>query len=69
MDRAFLRAYPRFLRRLFGSMTFSRRYIRRLRKRAAESHQRRYPGDYAYTFVEGDGETFDHSADYLECAT
>lgn len=69
VDRAFLKAYPRFLRRLFGHMTFSRRYIRRLRKRAAESHERRYPGDYVYTFVEGDGETFDHGVDYLECAT
>jgi hypothetical protein len=69
VDRAFLKAYPRFLRRLFGSMTFSRRYARRLRKRAAESHQRRYPADYVYTFVEGDGETFDHGVDYLECAT
>ena len=44
------------------------RYIRRLRKRAAESHERRYPGDYVYTFVEGDGETFDFGVDYLECA-
>lgn len=55
VDRAFLKAYPRLLRRVFGSMTFSRRYIRGLQKRAAESHQRRYPGDYVYTFVEGDG--------------
>jgi hypothetical protein len=69
VDRAFLEAYPRFLRRFFRRMTFSRRYIRRLRKRAVESHQRQYPGDYVYTFVEGDGETFDYGVDYLECAT
>jgi len=69
VDRAFLKTYPRFMRRLFGHMTFSRRYIRRLRKRAAESHERRYPSDYVYTFVEGDGETFDFGVDYLECAT
>jgi hypothetical protein len=69
IDQAFLQAYPRFMRRFFGHMTFTRRYIQKLRKRAAESHQRRYPGDYVYTFVEGDGETFDHGVDYLECAT
>lgn len=69
IDQAFLQAYPRFMRRFFGHMTFTRRYIQGLRKRAAESHQRRYPGDYVYTFVEGDGETFDHGVDYLECAT
>ena len=68
MDWAVLKATPRFLRRLFGSMTSSRRYLRRLRKRASESHERRYPGNYVYTFVEGDGETFDYGVDYLECA-
>jgi len=69
VDRAFLQVYPRFLRLLFGHMTFSRRYIRRLRVRAAESHERRYPDGYVYTFIEGDGETFDFGVDYLECAT
>ena len=69
MSEAFLNAYPGFLRRLFGHTTFSRRYLRRLRKRAAESQKRQYPGDYAYTFVEGDGETFDYGVDYTECAT
>jgi hypothetical protein len=50
-------------------MTWSRRYLRRLRERAAESQARRYPGDYVYTFVEGDGLTFDYGVDYAECAT
>lgn len=69
LSKAFLKVYPRFLRRLFGHMTFSRRYLRRLRKRAAESQKRQYPGDYVYVFVEGDGEEFDFGVDYMECAT
>jgi hypothetical protein len=66
---AFLKAYPGFLRRFFGRMTFSRIYLQRLQKRAAESEQRRYPADYVYRFVEGDGETYDYGVDYVECAT
>jgi len=65
---AYLQAYPAFLRRVVGHMTFSRRYLRRLQKLAAKSWERRYPGDYVYTFVPGDGETFDYGVDYAECA-
>jgi hypothetical protein len=50
-------------------MNFSRFYLSRLRKRAIESHQRKYPGGYVFNFVEGDGQTFDYSVDYLECAS
>lgn len=68
VSEAYLQAYPAFLRRVVGHMTFSARYLRRLKKRAAESHARTYPGDYVYDYVEGDGETFDYGVDYLECA-
>lgn len=69
LSDAFLRAYPAYLRRLFGRMAFSSRYLRQLRRRAEGSHRREYPGDYVYNFVEGDGESFDYGVDYLECAT
>ena len=62
-SETYLQAYPAFLRRILGHRTFSRRYLRRLQKRAAESQERRYPGDYVYIFVEGDGETFDFGVD------
>jgi len=64
----YLQAYPAFLRRILGRRTFSHRYRRRLRKGATESQARRYPGNYVYNFVEGDGETFDFGVDYIECA-
>jgi len=69
IGRAFLRAYPAFLTRLFGNMNFSRLYLSRLRKRAIESHQRKNPDDYVFNFVEGNGQTFDYGVDYLECAS
>ena len=69
IGRAFIKSSPAFLARFFGGMNFSRFYLGRLRKRAAESHLRQYPDDYVYNFVEGDGTTFDYGVDYLECAS
>ena len=66
-SEAYLQAYPRFLRRFLGFMTFSPRYLRRLEKGALESHERQYPGDYVYDYVAGDGVTFDYGVDYIEC--
>jgi hypothetical protein len=69
IGRAFLKSFPAFLLRFFGGLNFSRFYLGRLQKRAAESHLRQYPDGYVYDFIEGDGETFDYGVDYLECAS
>ena len=69
IGREFLKSSPLFLKNLFGFMNFSSFYLNRLRKRAVESHQRKYPDGYVYNFVEGNGETFDYGVDYLECAS
>ena len=39
------------------------------REQARQSHERRYPDDWVWDFVEGDGETFDYGYDYYQCAT
>jgi hypothetical protein len=67
--RAFLDASPRFARRLLGYVTFSPRYLRRLRQRAQESQARRGKGDYVFTYVEGEPGTFTYGVDYAECAS
>ena len=36
---------------------------------ATRSQEKRYPGDYVYTFVAGDGKRFDHGFDFTECAS
>jgi hypothetical protein len=69
IGRAFLGAYPAFLLSMFGRMSFSRGYMDRLRERAFESHAGKYPDDYVFDFIEGDGKTFDYGVDYLECAS
>ncbi|MEW6406682.1 MAG: L-2-amino-thiazoline-4-carboxylic acid hydrolase [Chloroflexota bacterium] len=69
IGRAFLKPPVVFLLRLVKMVDFSPRTWERMRERALESHQRKYPDGYVYNFVEGDGETFDYGVDYLECAS
>ncbi len=44
-------------------------YYQIRKKGAAESQEKRYPADYVYAFVPGDGKKFDYGYDYSECAT
>jgi 8-oxo-dGTP diphosphatase len=37
-------------------------------ERALRSLQRRWPGDWVYTFVPGDGQAFDYGFDFSQCA-
>lgn len=69
IGRAFLTTSPSILKRMLARMNFSPWYLRRLQKRAAESHGRMYPDDYVYDFIPGDGVTFDYGVDYLECTS
>lgn len=50
-----------------GRKTFGRRNLEKLRREAAASQARQYPADWVYSFVEGDGKTFDFGVDYTEC--
>jgi hypothetical protein len=58
---------PKWLIRLVGSLKYGAGYVERLRDAAAKPQERRYPGDWVCTFVEGDGETFDYGLDVTEC--
>lgn len=69
IGRAFLKTSPEFILRLFSSINFSKKYIEKLKLRAAESHLHQYPEGYVYDYVEGDGQTFDYGVDYQECAS
>jgi hypothetical protein len=59
---------PVIVRRLIGSLWFSRWFTRRLQKRAADSRERRYPGGYLVAYTKGDGIEFDYEFAYIECA-
>ena len=59
--------HPAWMLRLVGGLKYGEAYVERLRTAAVASQQRRYPGDWVSTFVEGDGETFDYGLDISEC--
>lgn len=60
-------ALPRQRARTMGKALFSRRYLTALKKWAADSQKRRYPGDWVVRVVPGDGKTFDVGYDYTAC--
>jgi hypothetical protein len=43
--------------------------LARRREQACESQKRRYPGDWVWEFVEGDGLGFEYGYDFTECGT
>jgi hypothetical protein len=69
MWQAEAKAIPGPVRRLMGWLWFSSLLLRRVRKRAAESQKRQYPGGYVFTYIEGDGRDFDWGIDYVECSS
>ena len=65
--RAEMERIPKALRHLIGRYRFSRLKIRQFERAARRSQARRYPGDWAFQVVEGDGNTFDTGIDFTEC--
>jgi len=62
------RAIPYVGRRLFEAFWFSPWFKRLAMEKAIKTQQRRYPGHFVMTYVEGDGREFDYGIDYTECA-
>jgi hypothetical protein len=55
------------LLRIVGGLRYDEAYKGRLRAAVARTQDRRYPGAWVATFVEGDGEAFDYGIDITEC--
>lgn len=65
---SFYGSFPtRLLMRWQGRKQFSRKRIDQRRRDAAVSQRRRYPDDWVFNIVEGDGRTFQWGLDYTEC--
>jgi hypothetical protein len=58
---------PMTVRRLIRAHRFTRVRRRRLERAARRSRRRRYPGDWVFEVVEGDGRSFDFGIDMAEC--
>lgn len=65
---SWMKQYPTWLLLLMGWWRFTPWYWTRLQRRAQLSQARRYPEDFVYTVIKGDGKTFAFGVDYTECA-
>jgi hypothetical protein len=59
--------YPKWMLSLVSRLKYSEKYVRNLKAAAAITQERRYPGDWVATFIEGDGDEFDYGLDITEC--
>jgi hypothetical protein len=53
--------------RFYGKLKYGKSYRERLKKQAIISQKKQYPGDYVFTYIEGDGKEFDYGYDISEC--
>jgi hypothetical protein len=67
MAEAWVNRYPPLARRLMGRLYMSKFWRKRSLEKARASQERRFPGNFVYEVVEGDGETYAWGIDYLEC--
>jgi hypothetical protein len=58
----------RFGLRLFWWLTFTGLGKKITMNNAIESQKRRYPDDFVFSYVAGDGKEFDYGTDFTECA-
>ena len=65
--RAEVERFPRMLRPWVKWYMFSGLRRRQALKEASRSQARRYPGDWVFERVDGDGSSFDQGRDYTEC--
>lgn len=64
---AWIRRYPRLVRRAMGWYYMSEPSRRLAQQRAQISQQRRYAGDWVFECVSGDDEAFEWGRDFTEC--
>ena len=59
---------PAWLADLGGQAILSKPMVNAFRKQASLSQEQRFPEDWVYTLLEGDGEEFDVGFEFSECA-
>lgn len=59
--------YPKWFLSIVGGFKYGKNYEEKLKDAAAASQQRKYPGDFVSSFIEGDGKIFDYGLDITEC--
>ena len=65
---AYLHSFPKPLHWAYHWYYFSQFHQQRLSRAAILSQKRQYPGDWVFSYVEGNGDGFDFGVDISECA-
>jgi len=63
-----MEAIPTILRRLANLLWFSSIFRNRIKRRAIVSQDRKYKGDFVFSYIDGENQDFDFGIDYIECA-
>lgn len=58
---------PDWMAGIVGNMKYGEKNQELLRQEAEVSQLRRYPGDWVFTYLEGDGVELDYGLDFTEC--
>lgn len=66
--RTSLYRIPKPIRHLIGKIRLSDRNIKKMKRAALQSQERKHSEDWVWQVIDGDGETFDLGIDYTECA-
>jgi hypothetical protein len=64
----YMQSLPRSLLWVTEKFAFGRLVKWRMKKQARQSQKCKYPNDFAYRYVEGDGNDFDWALEFSECA-
>ena len=64
----YFESLPHIAKWIARQSMFSGWWKAKIKRRCEDSQLRRYPGDWAAEFIEGDGRDFDYGIDIFECA-
>ena len=68
MNELYFKSQSSILKWLFRRIMFSKFIFNRGKKKAEKSQLKKYPGDWVFEIVKGDGINFDGGITYTECA-
>lgn len=64
----FMKSFPSILIWMATKLAFSSLVKSKMRRQAGQSQKRKYPADFVYRYVEGDGKEYDWTLEFSECA-
>lgn len=64
----YMQSLPRVVLWFAGKAAFGNMILNRMKRQAEKSQERKYPQDFVYSLIRGDGGKFDWALEFTECA-